>query len=316
MPAQKRSSPTLAVAFVVSAIAAPTVSAQVTASDSLVKYWIDPAATDSSIKRFDYPQYVVFERRVKASAPLLVFLPGTDGRPANTTDFANAAARQGYRAIGLSYNDVPAVAQLCPRDPDPRCADKVRQKRIFGDDVTRLIDDRKEESIVNRLVKLIETLQREHPDDRWDVYLENGKPKWDRIAVSGLSQGAAMAAYIAQKNQVARVVLFSSPWDNYGRQQTLSHWVTLGAGATPSDRWYASYHRSEPMAPVVARAYSALRIPSDHIRVFTLEPPRANAKGEMPYHPSGVGNGATPRLPDGTPAYLDAWQFMLGDMRP
>lgn len=304
-----------AAAIVFAATAAANVAAQAPGSDSLIKYWINPAATDSSIKRFDYPQYVVFEQHVKGTAPLLVFLPGTDGRPVNTTDFANAAARQGYRAIGLTYNDVPAVAQVCPRDPDPRCSDKVRQKRIFGDDDTRLIDDNKEESIVNRLAKLIGTLQREHPDGGWDAYLENGKPKWDRIAVSGLSQGAGMAAYIAQKNQVARVILFSSPWDNYGRQQTLAHWVTLGPGATPSERWYASYHRSEPMAPVVARAYSALRIPSDHIRVFTLEPARANAKGEMPYHPSGVGNGPTPRLPDGTPAYLGDWKFMLGDMR-
>jgi hypothetical protein len=125
--------------------------AQAPGPDTLIKYWITPAAADSSIRRFNEPQYVVFERHVKSTAPLLIFLPGTDGRPANTTEFANAAARQGYRVIGLSYNDVPAVAQICPRDPDPRCAEKVRQKRIFGDDDTRLIDDRREESIVNRL---------------------------------------------------------------------------------------------------------------------------------------------------------------------
>ncbi len=294
---------------------ASMVGAQAPGGDTLIKYWISPSSTDPSLKRFDFPQYVVFERHVKSSAPLLVFLPGTDGRPANTTDFANAAARQGYRAIGLSYNDVPAVAQVCPRDPDPRCSDKVRQKRIYGDDDTRLIDDRKEEAIVNRLAKLVGTLEREHPDDGWDEYLDNGKPKWSRIAVSGLSQGAGMAAFIAQKNEVARVVLFSSPWDNYGRERTLAPWVRAGSGATPSDRWFAAYHQSEPMAPVVARAYSALKIPSDHIRVFTLEPAKANAKGEVPYHPSGVGNGATPRRPDGTPAYLDDWRFMLGDPR-
>jgi hypothetical protein len=27
-----------------------------------------------------------------------------------------------------------------------------------------------------------------------------------------------------------------------------------------------------------------------------------------------VGNGATPRAPDGTPAYLDEWRAMLGDV--
>jgi dienelactone hydrolase len=303
-------------ALAMSLASVPTaVVAQAPASDTLVKYWITPTSTDSTIKRFNEPHYIVFERHVKSSAPLFVFLPGTDGRPANTTEFANTAAHQGYRVIGLSYNDVPAVAQVCPRDPDPRCSDKVRQKRIFGDDETRLIDDRREESIINRLVKVIETLQREHPDDAWDEYLENGKPKWARIAVSGLSQGAGMAAFIAQKAQVARVVLFSSPWDNYGRQQTLAPWVMAGPRATSSDRWFAAYHQSEPMARVIARAYSALRIPSDHIRVFTLEPAKANAKGEIPYHPSGVANAVTPRRPDGAPAYLDDWRFLVGDVR-
>jgi hypothetical protein len=296
-------------------LATSTSAAQTPMPDSLIRYFIDPVTTDSSIRRFNFPQFVVFERHVKSSAPLLVFLPGTDGRPANTTEFAIVAARQGYRAIGLSYNDVPAVAQLCPRDPDPRCSEKVRQKRIYGDDDTRLIDDRKEESIVNRLAKLIEKLQHEHPDDGWSNYLENGKPKWSRIAVSGLSQGAGMAAFIAQKNEVARVILFSSPWDNYGRDRTLAPWVRSGSGATPSDRWFASYHQSEPMAPVVARAYASLKIPSDHIRVFTLEPARANAKGEIPYHPSGVANAPTPRRPNGVPAYLDDWKFLLGDVR-
>lgn len=294
---------------------AMTLAAQAPAGDTLIKYWITPSGADSSIKRFNEPNYIVFERQVKSSAPLFVFLPGTDGRPANTTEFSNAVARQGYRVIGLTYNDVPAVQQICPREPDPRCAEKVRQKRIFGDDDTRLIDDAHEESIVNRLVKLVEKLRRDHPDDGWDDYLENGKPKWSRIAVSGLSQGAGMAAFIAQKNQVARVVLFSSPWDNYGRQRTLAPWVTAGPKATPSEKWFAAYHQSEPTASLIVRAYSALRIPSDHIRVFTLEPARMNAKGEIPYHPSGVVNPSTPRRADGTPAYLDDWKFLVGDGR-
>jgi hypothetical protein len=303
----------LLIAFVV----APVLRAQTTGqSDSLVTYRITPAATDSSIHRFNDPHYVVFERRVKAGAPLLVFMPGTDGKPERTSDFANVAAHQGYRVIGLAYNDVPAVAQVCPRDPDPKCSEKVRQKRIYGDDVTGVIDDRREESIVNRLVKVLNALHREHPDDGWNDYLENGQPKWERIAVSGLSQGAGMAAFIARRSRVARVVLFSSPWDNYGPRRTLAPWLTGGGGATPSDLWFAAYHRNEPTAELIERAYSALRIPSSHIRVFSMEPARMNAaKPEPPYHPSVVSNGVTPRRPDGTPAYIDEWRFLLGDMR-
>ncbi|MEP6733324.1 MAG: hypothetical protein ABJE10_21955 [bacterium] len=282
-----------------------------TAASALVTYRVVPSAIDSSVRRFNEPHYVVFDRAVKADAPLLLFLPGTGGRPQNTSDFANLAARQGYRVIGLEYVDTPAVAQICPREPDPDCSEKVRRKRIYGDDVTPLVDDRSEESIVARLTALLMALDREHPAEKWSQYLKDGKPDWARFAVSGLSQGAGMAAYIAQKTPVARVVLFSSPWDNHGPRRTLAPWVMRGTGATPAERWYGAYHSREATADVIARAYSALGIPSSHIHVFTQEP--AASTSTNPYHPSVVGNGATPRAPDGTPVYLEEWRAMLGD---
>jgi dienelactone hydrolase len=285
-----------------------------TPRDSLVRYWIRPSATDPAIRRFDDPHYVVFAAHVKADGPLLVFMPGTGGRPANTTAFADVAARQGYRVIGLEYTDTPAIGQVCPRNPDPNCAAQTREKRTFGDDATGVIDDPPEESIVNRLTKLLALLDRQHPDDGWAQYLANGQPVWTRIAVSGLSQGAGMAAYIAKKTTVARVVLFSSPWDFYGRSRELAPWIRGGSGATPAERWFAAYHAKEPTADLIERAYRALRIPGSQIRRFTLEP--AMARGvRAAYHPSGVANGATPRLPDGTPAYADDWRFLVGDVR-
>ena len=214
-------------------------------TEDLVIYRIKPSVVDSTNRRFDEPHYVVFDRKVKAGAPLLLFLPGTGGRPQNTSEFANLAARQGYRVIGLEYVDTPAVQQICPREPDPDCSEKVRRKRIYGDDVTPLIDDRANESIEARLTGLLHRLDRDHPGEHWNDYLRDGRPDWSRIAVSGLSQGAGMAAYIAQRTAVARVVLFSSPWDNQGRTHTLSPWVVRGNGATPADRWFGAYHARE-----------------------------------------------------------------------
>ena len=72
--------------------AATAVRAQAPGTDTLLKYWIAPAATDSTIKRFNEPNYIVFERHVKPSAPLIVFLPGTDGRPAIPSSCAAMSA--------------------------------------------------------------------------------------------------------------------------------------------------------------------------------------------------------------------------------
>ena len=283
------------------------------AADGLVTYRVTPQATDPAIARFNNPHYVVIDPGAAPSADLLLFMPGSGGNPANVSDFLNVAAVQGYRVVSLSYNDLPAVVALCPRDPDPGCSAKVRQKRIFGDDVTRTIDDRPAESIVNRLVKLLVTLDRDDPSEGWSQYVADGAPKWERIVVAGHSQGAGMAAYIAQRRRVARVVLFSSPWDFYGRNRQLAPWILTGPGVTPADAWFGAYHRKENTSDLIARAYKALKIPERNIRVFTLEPSRV--VGENPYHLSMVGNGTTPRN-NGAPAYADDWRFLIGTSRP
>jgi dienelactone hydrolase len=279
------------------------------AADGLVTYRVAPSETDAAITRFNEPHYIIFDSTHARSANLLVFMTGTGGNPGNVSDFLMVAARQGYRVIALAYNDVPAVVGLCPQDPDPACSAKVRQKRIFGDNVTRLVDDSPAESIVNRLVKLLVKLDRDHPSDGWSEYLDGNAPKWERIVVAGHSQGAGMAAYIAQRKRVARVVLFSSPWDFYGRNRQLAPWILTGSGATPSELWFGAYHEKENTASLIARAYSALHLPSAHVHVFKLEPARVS--GPNPYHLSMVGNGATPKE-NGAPAYADEWRFLVG----
>jgi len=172
------------------AVALPLAAQSLARGASLVTYRIAPSAVDPSVHRFDEPHFIVFDSTARADAPLLLFLPGTGGRPQNASEFLIAGARQGYRVIGLEYVDTPAVQQICPRNPDPDCADKVRRKRIYGDDATSLVDDRPEESIATRLTKLLLALDRDHPGQGWSRYLKDGKLDWTQIAVSGLSQGA------------------------------------------------------------------------------------------------------------------------------
>ena len=278
--------------------------------DGLVTYRVTPSETDAAITRFNEPHYIIFDSTRARSADLLLFMTGTGGNPENVSDFLEVAAGQGYRVIALAYNDVPAVVAVCPRDPDPGCSAKVRQKRIFGDNVTNLIDDSPAESIVNRLVKLLVKLDHDHPAEGWSEYLVGDKPRWERIVVSGHSQGAGMAAYIAQRNRVARVVLFSSPWDYYGRTQQIAPWVLDGPRATPSDLWFGAYHEKENTASLIAREYEALRIPALHVRAFKLEPTRL--VGPNPYHISMVGNRVTPRDAQDAPAYAEEWKFLVG----
>jgi dienelactone hydrolase len=260
-----------------------------------------PSETDPSITRFNEASVIVFDEETPADSPLVVFMPGTGGKPSNVVHMLRVVAAQGYRVIGLEYNDEPAVVQVCPRDPDRACSANFRARRIFGGNVRSPVENTQGETIVNRLVKLLGYLQEHDAARHWDGYLLNGEPNWSRIVVSGLSQGAGMAAYIAKRKVVARVVLFSSPWDYVGSSQ-LAPWISEPS-ATPPDRWFAEYHRRENTAALLARAYRDLQIPADHIRVFDLDLPKdMKIKNNNPFHGSTVH----------VAAYEPEWQFLYG----
>jgi hypothetical protein len=244
----------------------------------------------------------VFDEETPADSPLVVFMPGTGGKPSNVVHMLGVVASRGYRVVGLEYNDEPAVVQVCPRDPDRACSANFRAQRIFGNNGRSPVGNTQSETIVNRLVRLLGYLQEHDAARHWEGYLLNGEPNWSRIVVSGLSQGAGMAAYIAKRKAVARVVLFSSPWDYEGASQQLAAWISEPS-ATPPDRWFAEYHRRENTAALLARSYKALQIPADHIRIFDLDLPKdMKIKGNNPYH------GSTVRIP----AYEPEWQYLFG----
>jgi hypothetical protein len=212
----------------------------------------------------------------------------------------SVVAGQGYRAIGLEYDDEPAVVQLCTRREDPQCSGDFRRERVFGDLAGAPVSNPVEESVVRRLVMLLRALDHRRPDDHWGEYLVDGEPDWSRIVVSGLSQGAGMAAYIAKRRAVARVVLFSSPWDFYGAARTLAPWLGEPS-ATPPERWFAEFHQREATAALIVQAYRMLQIPQDHVRVFDLDLP-GNQSGPNPFH------GSTVRLA----GYATQWQWLYG----
>jgi hypothetical protein len=271
------------------------------ADSGLVEYEIKPSATDASIRHFDEPNLVVFDRSLTNTPQLVVFMPGTDGKPHNVLGLLRVVATQGYRAVGLEYNDAPAVVQVCPRKP-PSCAGDFRRKRIYGDGVSAVVDNPAAESIVNRLTKLLLYLDQTHHGENWSDYLREGALDWSRIVVSGLSQGAGMAAYIAQREPVARVVLFSSPWDFSLNPHSLAPWIA-GPSVTPPERWFAEYHRRENTAALIAQTYAVLHIPADHIRVFDLDlPADRQHRSDNPYH------GSTAHLP----GYAPEWRILFG----
>ncbi|HZV85634.1 MAG TPA: hypothetical protein VFF48_11670 [Brevundimonas sp.] len=284
------------------AAAAPP--AESVARDSRVIYRIRPSEIDASTRRVDDAHYVAFDRPAP-DTPLVVFMSGTGGRPENMAPIINFVADQGFRALGVSYPTAQAVVQMCANAPDPDCSGDFRRKRIYGEGDFGLIDDTPDEAIVHRLTLLLRHLDRLHPDEGWAAYLNGDAPNWSRIIVTGQSQGAGMAAYIAKRESVARAVLFSSPWD-FSPGPTLAPWLQQPS-ATPPERWFGVYHKDEAAADLLARSYDQLGIPADQIRVLDLDSGliEVNQARPNPYHTIGIRD----------PRMHDDWRRLFGSPR-
>lgn len=297
------------------AISGASVAAQQTppAAPGMQLDKILPSDVDPSIKRFNKPNIVLVKNGLPSTANLLVFFPGTGSEPQASWPFLVAGANAGYRVIGLMYDNGVSDPQTCGPNPDPACSDRFREKRIFGDADSADIDDLPNESVTNRLMKLLHYLEQRQPDQHWGRYLKSGLPDWSRIAVAGHSQGGGVAAYIGKKRVVLRVINLSGAWDRVEATKQWAPWIT-SVSATPMDRWYAAYHAKESRADAMKAAYAVLKIPPDHIRVLTLEPNPANKMpaGSDAYHVSMSATGVTPLDANGEPAYAADWAFLLG----
>ncbi len=283
--------------------AAPSFSAENGNSDLQV-YAVIPSQADSRVRNYDQPSYAILNPAAPKSTPLVVYLPGTAGTPSPTSIIGNFVARLGYRALVLTYNDKPSISQVCPRDPDPNCSQRFREMRTTGEGGFDQETNPPAEAIVPRLRAALTWLGRHYPDAGWDQYLVNGDPNWPRLVLSGLSQGAGMAAYLAHRHPVDRVVLFSSPWDTTGQDQHPAPWL-YEPSQTPRDRWFAEYHERENTARLIANAYQALNIPRDHIFVFQHDLPMQarGANASNPFH----------AITTHDPRYVPQWRAMFGD---
>ncbi len=260
---------------------------------------VQPSVADPGIRAFDLPD-VVLRPPAADLGQLVVFLPGTKGRPTNVLPLLRVVAGQGYRVIGLSYDDEPAVAQVCPETRDPGCSAAFRAMRSWGEG-TALVSNPKDEAIAARLTAVLAWLDRAHPGQGWSAFVHGGQPVWSRIVLSGFSQGAGMAAFMAKRVAVARVVLFSSPWDEAEPGGDLAPWLS-DASATPPERWWAARHARELTSALLKRAYRALGVPPAHIVVFDGDLPPGMPEGKNPYHGSTVRNLA----------YVPEWRVLFG----
>jgi hypothetical protein len=294
--------------------------AQQAAPGAVTERRIAPATVNATVTRWTANHFVWLGPPPNGSQ-IMLLLAGSNGRPANFRLIGSVAAQQGYRAIGLMYPDELAVLAGCARDSDDECMAKMRTEIIEGVDRSRHMQVDRANGIDGRLADLLRFLAREYPAEGWtDFIAADGSPKWDRIAVGGLSQGGGHAAYIARLRSVPRVVMFGAPAD--GNRGNVAPWMQIRA--TPAERYFGFRHERDPFRSI-SQNWAALGLhklggvqeidarTSDFgtAHLFTTDLLPATGSYEQA-HPSVFSDGATPRRPDGTPVFDALWRYLLG----
>ena len=280
-----------------------------------------PQLTAQEIDNWLDPHYVAISKAPFRRNQLLLFLSGSYGKPGRQLLIMKEAIELGYHVINLSYPNSWTVAKLCQDCQDENCHQKVRLEIVDGVKRSNKVEIGRPNSIENRLVKLLQYLHQQQPEENWPQYLDGNSPRWQSIVVAGHSQGGGHAAIIAKEHIVARVIMFSSPADYSPVYQNLAPWLAA-SHATPADRYYGFIHLKDLGFARVEQAWDCLGmtvygsvvnvdrqvIPYNYSHCLVTAARPAHPRK---YHGSVANDVQTPKLLDGAPRFKQVWQYLL-----
>jgi hypothetical protein len=283
-----------------------------------------PSTAEPAISGFNSAHYAYRNTASTARDRLLVFLPGTGALPFNYRQILRCAADRGFHALGLMYVNSPSVGELTATEP-PDAAGKVRLEIIDGTDRTPLVSVNRVNSIEHRLITALTYLQSQAPAENWAQFLSNGLPRWDRILISGHSQGGGHSGMMAKQWLVSRCLMFNAgDWSpTAGRP---ADWL-YSPSATPVQRQYGIGHLDDPLlsAANLRLQWQALGLPSlgaetapetwDYPHAYThqfmtdLDP--SDTSSTQNFHGATVADSRVPLDTFGIPLLKPFWAHLL-----
>lgn len=129
---------------------------------------VPPAETDPRIDQRAGDHLVAVPANGTSIERLLVWFPGTRGRPDQYTALVHRAAELGYHVVSLDYENSKAINfQVCPNQP-AGCHEASRLEILTGADSDYIEPDvDATNAAFNRLIQLLAHEHELHPNDGW-----------------------------------------------------------------------------------------------------------------------------------------------------
>ena len=207
---------------------------------------------------------------------LLLFFNGSGGSPRAGTgtsagSWYGVARAQGLHVLAPSYVSGSAVGTLC--GGMDACFEPTRTTILTGEFVTgtpeSLSDLTFDEAAFDRIAAALLTLADSDREGRWSDFIDRAKLpdaeaaiRWDKVIVSGHSQGGGHAALIGKRQSVVRVVMLASPCDSAAG--ALASWLSSPAGykTDPAMKFFGLSSMGDTICPRAPDAWQALGMPS------------------------------------------------------
>ena len=265
---------------------------------------VQPNQTDANYTSTQESHYVVRNTKTHLNK-LLIFIGGSFSVPKDYIYICDHGATIGLDVISLSYpNDVAAFSISDSNDPNG--FNEFRDEICFGNQISSIVDVNVLNCISTRATKLLIYLKNTYPNENWGQYLSaTNTILWNKVIVSGHSQGSGHACYIAKRYLADRVVMFSGPNDYSTFFNNPASWLSQ-TGLTPISKHYSLLYIQDENVPFnyqVAnlRSLGLLTATENPLLVDNLTVPYSNAHSmslnisALSFHNSTV--GANSKLP-------------------
>ena len=285
---------------------------------------IDPRVTDDESIQFllekegkpqDLQQAIFDPMATERQGKLVVWMMG------RSPELFDRLASYGFHALRVHYANgwFSRFSKEVPPG-DTEFLGRIRLEAATGEDFSEVVEIAGPDGMMERVRQFLIWLHQQSPEAGWGQYLtdEQSAVRWDRVVMAGASHGATTSARFAKHQQVARVVMFCGPRDQFETWQGLPSATPLeryfGFTHTLDDGWSDDHycrswellglHRLGPLVDVDQHQppYQSTR------RLITSADVKGDAKRA---HSCVVPGGAALRKADGSWLHEPVWRYLF-----